>query len=153
VERQKVCARTVIRVCHRGHVPCSDILVEVCPTHRVAGWPNAKHCAPPSHTHTTGLSPPTVHNARGPTEDKNHATTVGLIPSRVNVRGNARKLVSVTCDVSQVSGRPYVTSDPQSPEGLIARQSFILFWSGELSVPGGTQKRLGWESLRTGDST
>ena len=132
----------------------SDGLVEICPTHRPAGWPNAKHCAPPSHSHTTALShPPTVHDAHGPTEDKNHATTVGLVPSRVNERGNARKLVSVTCDVSQVSGRPYVASDPQFPVSSIAMQSFILFWSGELSVPGGTQKRLGWESLRTGDST
>ena len=58
-------------------------------------------------------------------QDKNHATTVGLVPSRVNTRGNARKLMSVTCDVSHVSGRPYVASDGQFPVASISMQSFI----------------------------
>ena len=44
--------------------------------------------------------------------------------------------MSVTCDVSHVSGRPYVGSDGQSPAVLIARQSFTLVLVGGALNPG-----------------
>ena len=68
VEPREGYARTAARARDRGHVPWCDGLVE--------GARVLEHCAIAPHSHTTGLSPPTVHHTHGPTLDNNHATVL-----------------------------------------------------------------------------